>query len=189
MRNSPSDLKPPSRVASSGTSTKMATTARNTALNSTAGSNGMRVVSALLTAHEPSLVRAGKGNEDRGQNDTEGTAIAYPHAGDAVIVEEAYHRVRGIRRSPARQRHDQVEQLQRADDGEEYGEPDRRMEQWDDDMAQSLRPRRAVDAGGLDQALVEALERRDEQHHVEAKVLPDDHDQHGQHRRVGRGQK
>ena len=65
---------------------------------------------------------------------------------------------------------------------------DTRPGQRDDDMAQGLRPRRAVDAGGLDQALVEALKRRDEQHHVEAKVLPDDHDQHRQHRRVGRGQ-
>ena len=90
----------------------------------------------------------------------------------------------GVERTAAGQRHDDVEELQRADHREEDRQPDHRPEQRQRDVAEALERAGAVHLGGLEQRLVDALQAGDVQHHVEAEILPHDHDQHGDERPI-----
>src|SRR6185312_6927222 len=53
-------------------------------------------------------------------------------------------------------------------------EADGRAEEGQRHPEEALARRRPVDLGGLEQALVDGLEAGDEEHHVEAEILPDD---------------
>src|SRR6266704_601040 len=132
----PSDLKPPSTVATSGVATKTTTTVRNSALYSAARSKPRSEnVACSLIAHEPPFVGEGEGDTDAEQDDADRAAEADAHPHHAEGVEKAHHGMRGIRRTAARQRHDQIEQLQRADDGKKCREANGGIKQRNHDVA------------------------------------------------------
>src|SRR5829696_2180647 len=168
VRSSPSDLKPPSTVASSGTLTKAATSARNRILYSVTGSGSRpRSMASLLIAKEPALVGEGERGADREQDHPDRAAEPDAHAGEPVGVEEAHHRLRRVRRAALRQRHHYVEELKRSDSGEEHGQADGGIEVRDHHVAQHLPSGGAVETRRLDLGAVQPLERGDEEHHVE----------------------
>src|SRR3954447_7119854 len=182
VRSSPSDLKPPSTVASRGTLTKAATSARNRILYSVTRSGSRPPsIASLLIAKEPALIGEGERGANREQDHADRAAEPDAHAGEPIGVEEAHHRLGRVRRTALRQRHHHVEELERTDNGEEYREADGRIQVRDHHVAEYLPARRTVQMRRLDLRAVEALERRDEEHHVETEVLPYDHDEDRRH--------
>src|SRR3954447_8946118 len=182
VRSSPSDLKPPSTVASRGTLTKAATSARNRILYSvTMSGSRPRSIASLLIAKEPALIGEGERGANREQDHADRAAEPDAHAGEPVGVEEAHHRLGRVRRTALRQRHHHVEELERADDGEEYRQADGRIEVRDHHVAQHLPAGGTVEMRRLHLRAVKALKRRDEEHHMEAEVLPHDNDEDRRH--------
>ena len=114
------------------------------------------------------------------QNSTTPTAEPKPTRMRVMpkIIEKRHHRVGGVERAAAGQRHDDVEQLQRADHRKEDREADHRPEQRQRDVAEALEGAGAVHLRRLEQRLVDALQPGDVEHHVEAEILPQDDDQH-----------
>ena len=87
--------------------------------------------------------------------------------------------MRGVERPAAGQRHDDVEELERADHREEDRQPDHRAKQGQGDVPEPLVRLGAVHLRRVQHLPVDALEASDVKHHMEAEIFPEDHDQHG----------
>jgi hypothetical protein len=81
---------------------------------------GLMAVSVIF--HEDPLVGESEGDADDEEHDADSRAETDLHAHDAKAVEEGHERLGGVGWTTACQRHDHVEELQRADDSEKHRE-------------------------------------------------------------------
>lgn len=151
--------------------------------------SGMRTeVEVSVMAHENPFVTEGERYADDEENDADRAAKPHLHAHDAVGVKEGDHGLRGVGGATAGERHDHVEQLQRADDRKEHGKAHRGAKHRQRDVTEFLPARRAVDFCRFQHVLVDGLKPSDKQHHVETEIFPDDDAEHGIDRHILVGQ-
>ncbi len=109
-------------------------------------------------------------------------------AQECVVVHVNGENLRDPRRPSARHSEDEGEARQRARNREDRRVDDRPRERGQDDEAHDLPLVRPIDARGFDDLGIDLLHIRQKKDEVHARVHPQDHEEHGQHRDIRLGE-